>query len=59
VDTSLDTSTPKGTFYIQAERGLSFYNPREKEGAKYWVSWKNNGEFLFHSVAKDKHANVI
>ncbi len=59
LDTSPDTSTPEGTFYIQRERGLSFYNPTEKEGAKYWVSWKNNGEFLFHSVATDKYGNVI
>jgi lipoprotein-anchoring transpeptidase ErfK/SrfK len=59
LDTSPDTSTPEGTFYIQKERGTSFYNPSEKEGAKYWVSWKNHGEFLFHSVATDKNGNII
>lgn len=59
LDTSPDTSTPEGTFYIQQERGESFYNPNEQEGAKYWVSWKNHGEFLFHSVATDKNGNVI
>jgi lipoprotein-anchoring transpeptidase ErfK/SrfK len=59
LDTNPDTSTPVGTFYIQKERGLSFYNASEKEGAKYWVSWKNHGEFLFHSVATDKLGNVI
>lgn len=59
LDTNPDTSTPVGTFYIQQERGLSFYNPSEKEGAEYWVSWKNHGEFLFHSVATDKNGNVI
>jgi lipoprotein-anchoring transpeptidase ErfK/SrfK len=59
LDTSPDTSTPKGTFYIQRERGLSFYNPSEKEGADYWVSWKNHGEFLFHTVATDKNGNFI
>jgi lipoprotein-anchoring transpeptidase ErfK/SrfK len=59
LDTSPDTSTPEGTFYIQKERGTSFYNGSEKEGAKYWVSWKNHGEFLFHSVATDKYGNVI
>lgn len=59
LDTSPDTSTPEGTFYIQKERGTSFYNPSEKEGAKYWVSWKNHGEFLFHSVATDKNGDVI
>lgn len=59
LDTSPDTSTPEGTFYIQRERGTSFYNPNEGEGAKYWVSWKNHGEFLFHSVATDKNGNFI
>lgn len=59
LDTSPDTSTPEGTFHVQRERGISFYNPKEKEGAKYWVSWKNQGEFLFHSVATDKAGNVI
>jgi lipoprotein-anchoring transpeptidase ErfK/SrfK len=59
LDTSPDTSTPEGTFHIQQERGTSFYNASEKEGAKYWVSWKNHGEFLFHSVATDKNGNVI
>lgn len=59
LDTTPDTSTPEGTFYIQRERGTSFYNASEKEGAKYWVSWKNHGEFLFHSVATDKFGNVI
>jgi lipoprotein-anchoring transpeptidase ErfK/SrfK len=59
LDTSPDTSTPEGTFYIQRERGTSFYNPNEGEGAKYWVSWKNHGEFLFHSVATDKNGNII
>ncbi|MGG1680191.1 L,D-transpeptidase [Neobacillus sp. NRS-1170] len=59
LDKNSDTFTPEGTFYIQKERGLSFYNAQEKEGAKYWVSWKNHGEFLFHSVATDKNGNVI
>ena len=59
LDTSPDTSTPEGTFYIQKEKGTSFYNFAEKEGAEYWVSWKNHGEFLFHSVATDKNGNVI
>jgi hypothetical protein len=59
LDTSPDNSTPEGTFYIQKERGTSFYNTSEKEGANYWVSWKNHGEFLFHSVATNKNGNVI
>lgn len=59
LDTNPNTSTPTGTFYIQAERGLSFYNPSEKEGAKYWVSWKGHGKFLFHTVATDKNGHYI
>lgn len=42
--------TPTGTFYIQQERGESFFNQSLNEGANYYVSWKNHGEYLFHSV---------
>lgn len=42
--------TPTGTYYIQAERGDSFYNQELGEGANYYVSWLNHGEYLFHSV---------
>lgn len=42
--------TPTGTFHIQAERGDSFYNQQLGEGANYYVSWLNHGEYLFHSV---------
>ena len=59
LDTSPDNSTPMGTFYVQSEKGEWFYNNSEHEGAKYYVSWKNHGEFLFHTVAMDKNGNVI
>jgi lipoprotein-anchoring transpeptidase ErfK/SrfK len=59
IDSNPETATPEGTFYIQKERGTWFYSPGEKEGAKYWVSWKNHGEYLFHTVAMDKNGNVI
>ncbi|WP_295729389.1 L,D-transpeptidase [uncultured Limosilactobacillus sp.] len=42
--------TPVGTFYIQQARGMNFFNQRLNEGANYYVSWLNNGEYLFHSV---------
>lgn len=58
LDTEPDTSTPRGTFYVEPERGESFYTPQYNEGAKYWVSWKNHGEFLFHSVPTDKDGKV-
>lgn len=51
--------TPSGIYHIQAERGLSFYNAKSGEGAKYWVSWKNHGEYLFHSVPTDAHGKYL
>jgi lipoprotein-anchoring transpeptidase ErfK/SrfK len=59
LDTNPDTTTPKGTYYVQAERGKWFYTAKYKEGAEYWVSWKNHGEFLFHSVPMDKDHHVL
>lgn len=59
LDTNPNTSTPHGTFYVQAEKGTSFYSPSEKEGANYWTSWKNHGEFLFHTIPTDKNGNYI
>lgn len=46
----MKSATPTGTFYIQQERGDSFFNQSLKEGANNYVSWKNHGEYLFHSV---------
>lgn len=46
----MKSKTPTGTFHVQKERGDSFFNPSVKVGAKYYVSWKNHGEYLFHSV---------
>lgn len=59
LDTNPDNSTPTGTFHIQAERGKWFYTSQYKEGAMYWVSWKNHGEFLFHSVPMDLNQHVL
>lgn len=49
--------TPTGTYYIQAERGTYFYSQQSGEGAHYWVSWLNHGEYLFHSVPTDESGN--
>lgn len=46
----MKSMTPTGTFYVQEERGDSFYNQQLGEGANYYVSWLNHGEYLFHSV---------
>ncbi|MCL6631933.1 MAG: L,D-transpeptidase [Alicyclobacillus herbarius] len=59
IDGSKATYTPRGTFYVQPERGTWFYTPRFHEGAKYWVSWMNHGQYLFHSVPMDKNGHVI
>lgn len=56
---SKDSPTPTGTFQIQAERGEFFYNASSKEGAKYWVSFKDHGIYLFHTVPTDKNGNFI
>lgn len=44
------STTPTGTFHIQNVRGDSFFNNKLGEGANYYVSWKDNGVYLFHSV---------
>ena len=51
------TTTPLGTYYIQNEHGQSFYNSSLKEGANYWTSFKNHGEYLFHTVPTDAQGN--
>lgn len=53
------TATPRGVYHIQGERGDYFYSQSENEGAYYWVSWKNHGEFLFHSTPTDEQKNFI
>lgn len=52
--------TPTGTFKIQDERGQKFFNQKLNEGAHFYVSWRNHGIYLFHSVPtkKDDHFNV-
>ncbi|MFQ4158319.1 L,D-transpeptidase [Lactiplantibacillus argentoratensis] len=51
--------TPKGTYHVQAERGKYFYSTSEGEGAYYWVSWLNHGEFLFHSTPVNSQGHYI
>ncbi|MCT4456213.1 L,D-transpeptidase [Lactiplantibacillus paraplantarum] len=52
-------ATPKGDFVIQPERGLHFYNASLNEGANYWVSFKDHGVYLFHSVPVDASDHYI
>ncbi|MBF7139282.1 L,D-transpeptidase [Pediococcus pentosaceus] len=56
---SHESPTPTGAFKVQAERGDFFYNPTSKEGAKYWVSFKDHGIYLFHTVPTDKNGKFL
>lgn len=57
--TGSGNSTPTGTYHIQAERGRFFYNKKSGEGARYWVSWKDHGVYLFHTVPTDKDGHYV
>lgn len=50
--------TPLGTFEIQ-NRGEWFFNEKYQQGAMWWVSFKDWGIYLFHSLAMDKDRQVI
>ncbi|WPC17167.1 L,D-transpeptidase [Pediococcus inopinatus] len=56
---SKSSPTPTGTYHIQAERGTFFYNAQSKEGAKYYVSWKDHGVYLFHSVPTNEQGQFL
>ncbi|RSX53519.1 peptidase [Bifidobacterium goeldii] len=56
--TGTNNTTPRGIFHVQ-NRGMNFYNPSEGMGANYWVSWKDWGVYLFHSVPTDANGNYI
>lgn len=50
--------TPLGKFKIE-NRGEWFWSDKYKQGGFYWVSFKNRGEYLFHSVPTDKQKKLI
>ena len=54
-----ESPTPPGNFVIESERGDFFYNATSGEGAYYWVSFKDHGIYLFHSVPTDENGNEI
>lgn len=58
VSTGENNSTPLGKFTIQ-NRGKWFFSEKYQEGAKWWVSFKDNGVYLFHSVPMDRQKNII
>lgn len=45
--------TPTGDYVIENERGEWHYNERTGEGMYYWVSFKDHGIYLFHSLPTD------
>lgn len=51
--------SPPGVYQIQSERGSWFYVPSEHVGAKYWVSWRGNGVYLFHSVPMFRNKTIM
>lgn len=56
---SKNTASPTGTYHIQAERGDFFYSASEHEGALNYVSWRDHGVYMFHSVPVDQNRHVI
>ncbi|OCZ53753.1 L,D-transpeptidase [Dehalobacter sp. TeCB1] len=56
--TGANNLTPLGDFEIQ-NRGEWFFSEKYQQGAKYWVSFKDWGVYLFHSVPMDKQKKMI
>lgn len=61
VATNNDDTTPSGHWTIQKEHGKWFYNPKAgvQEGAWNWISFKDHGVYLFHSVPCDKNQKPV
>jgi lipoprotein-anchoring transpeptidase ErfK/SrfK len=58
VSTGKNNSTPLGKFKIQ-NRGEWFFSEKYQQGGKWWVSFKDWGTYLFHSVPMDRNQNLI
>ena len=62
VSTGMDKeehATPVGDFVIEPEREEYFFNADSGEGAKYAVSFRDHGIYLFHSVPVDENGDII
>lgn len=62
VSTGMDKeehATPVGDFVIEPEREEYFLNADSGEGAKYAVSFRDHGIYLFHSVPVDENGDII
>lgn len=53
-----ETPTPLGVFAVQ-NRGEWFFSSKYKQGAKWWVSFKDWGVYLFHSVPMDEQQQIL
>jgi lipoprotein-anchoring transpeptidase ErfK/SrfK len=58
VSTGISNATPLGRFKIQT-RGEWFFSEKYQQGAMWWVSFKDWGVYLFHSVPMDKSRTII
>ncbi len=58
VSTGKNNSTPLGRFTIQ-NRGEWFFSDKYQQGAQWWVSFKEWGVYLFHSIPMDQEKNII
>lgn len=54
-----ESNTPIGDYVIENERGENFFAASFGEGANYWVSFKDHGIYLFHSVPTDENGDYI
>jgi lipoprotein-anchoring transpeptidase ErfK/SrfK len=50
--------TPVGRFYIQ-NRGDFFFSEKYQQGGKWWVSFRDWGIYLFHSVPTNRLGDII
>jgi lipoprotein-anchoring transpeptidase ErfK/SrfK len=50
--------TPTGRFFIQ-NRGEFFFSEKYQQGGKWWVSFRDWGIYLFHSVPTDRNGEII
>lgn len=59
--TTEDSHTPDGDWTIQPEHGDWFYNPEKgiESGAHNWISWKDHGVYLFHSVTYHQDGKTL
>lgn len=58
VSTGQNDSTPLGRFTIQ-NRGEWFFSEKYQQGAMWWVSFKDWGVYLFHSLPMDRDRSII